>query len=154
MNECEYCAIEGFYGKKIQETEHWIIFLAPSQRYLGTCVVSLKRQCRNLMELNNDEWVEFGKIVQMMEKALDDVLSPSLFNWSCFKNAAFRSKNPKPEIHWHFLPRYKDPVKYQGITFHDPDFGYIPQPITFKIPSDVMVDLLNLMKSAMDKYPI
>jgi diadenosine tetraphosphate (Ap4A) HIT family hydrolase len=154
MNECEYCAIEGFYGKKIQETEHWIIFLAPSQRYLGTCVVSLKRQCRNLMELNNDEWVEFGKIVQMMEKALDDVLSPSLFNWSCFKNAAFRAKNPKPEIHWHFLPRYKDPVKYRGITFQDPDFGYIPQPITFKIPSDVMVDLLNLMKSAMDKYPI
>lgn len=154
MNECEYCAIDGFYGKKILETEYWIIFLAPSQRYLGTCVVSLRRQCRDLMELNADEWVEFGKIVKIMEKALDETLNPSLFNWSCFKNAAFRVENPKPEIHWHFIPRYKDPVKYQGITFKDPDFGYVPQPIAREIPWDVMDSLFDLIKSAMDKYPI
>lgn len=154
MNECEYCAIEGFYGKKVQETEYWIIFLAPSQRYLGTCVVSLKRQCRDLMELNADEWVEFGKIVKIMEKALEETLNPSLFNWSCFKNAAFRAKNPKPEIHWHFIPRYKDSVEYHAITFNDPDFGYVPQPIAREIPSDVMDDLFDLIKSAMDKYSI
>ena len=125
--------------------------MAPSQRYLGTCVVVLKRQCRDLMELKGEEWEEFGKIVKIMEKALFEIFKPSLFNWSCFKNAAFRSENPKPEIHWHFIPRYKEPVKYNGITFDDPDFGHIPRPITREIPSEAMAELFKLIKLEMDK---
>lgn len=104
------------------------------------------------MELNSSEWEEFGKIVQIMEKCLDETLKPSLFNWSCFKNAAFRSKNPQPEIHWHFIPRYKEPVVYQGLTFNDPDFGFVPKPIARKIPSNVMNELFKLIKSSMNKY--
>lgn len=104
------------------------------------------------MELNGEEWEEFGKIVQTMEKALAGIFKPSLFNWSCFKNAAFRSENPDPEIHWHFIPRYKEPVKYNGTIFHDPDFGYVPQPITHEIPPEDMVELFKLIKLEMEKY--
>lgn len=114
--------------------------------------MALKRHCRDLMELNGEEWEEFGKIVKIMEKALFGVFKPSLFNWSCFKNAAFRSENPKPEIHWHFIPRYKVPVKYNGITFEDPDFGHIPKPVTRKISSEAMEGLLKLIKSEMNQY--
>lgn len=117
-------------------------------------MVVLKRHCQDLMELNSDEWVEFGKIVQKMEKSLNELFKPDLFNWSCFKNAAFRDKNPQPEIHWHFLPRYSEPVEYNGITFNDPDFGYIPQPIHRKIPLEVRNDLFKLLKSTIGNYEI
>jgi diadenosine tetraphosphate (Ap4A) HIT family hydrolase len=114
---CEYCAIPGYYGEIFYETEYWIVFLAPSQRYLGTCVVALRRQCKDLLELNAQEWADFGNIVQKLENALNHALNPTLFNWSCFKNATFRLENPQPEIHWHFIPRYKHPVEFQGISF-------------------------------------
>jgi diadenosine tetraphosphate (Ap4A) HIT family hydrolase len=73
-----------------------------------------------------------------METSVNEAFNPDLYNWSCFKNAAFRDEDPNPEIHWHFLPRYQNEVEFEGLIFNDPDFGYIPQPIPRIIPRDVM----------------
>ena len=130
---CEYCQIPGGYGDILFETTYWIIYLAPSQRYLGTCVVALKRLCKNLSEVKKDEWVDFGVIVQKLEHALEKTFKPTLYNWSCFKNSTFRSSKPNPEVHWHFIPRYKDEIDFEGLKFIDQDFGHIPQPIKREI---------------------
>nr|WP_243687749.1 hypothetical protein [Methanobacterium formicicum] len=63
-NSCEYCQIDGGYGELIGETTHWMVYLAPSQRYLGTCVVALKRHCNNLSQVSNEEWTDFARVVQ------------------------------------------------------------------------------------------
>ena len=147
---CEYCQIIGGYGKIIWETDYWNIYLAPSQRYLGTCVVALKRHCKDLSELNDTEWIDFAKIVQKLEKSLEDLFSPTLFNWSCFKNSVFRGENPEPEIHWHFIPRYKDSVVFEDTIFHDPDFGYIPIPLKKEIPPEIMEHLAKVIKKGLE----
>ena len=134
---CEYCQLIGGYGQLFWETDCWKIYLAPSQRYLGTCVVAIKRHCRELSELNDDEWIDFAIVVRNLEKSVDKAFHPTLFNWSCFKNSVFRSENPDPEVHWHFIPRYQESVEYEGIKFTDPDFGFIPQPIKKEIPEEV-----------------
>jgi diadenosine tetraphosphate (Ap4A) HIT family hydrolase len=144
--KCEYCQIPGAYGNLIYETEYWMIFLAPSQRFLGTGVVVLKRQCNKLSELENEEWEDFTKIVEKLETTLTKVFNPTLFNWSCFMNKAYRDDPPSPEIHWHFIPRYAHKVEFKGLNFEDPDFGYIPQPIEQKVPEDVMKELLDEIK--------
>ncbi|AXV37181.1 MAG: HIT domain-containing protein [Methanobacterium sp. BRmetb2] len=144
-NICEFCEL-GTYGDFIGESDYWTIFLAPSQRYLGTCVVVLKRECNDLMELNTEEWVDFGGLVSKLELALKKIFNPALYNWSCFKNAAFRSSPSNPQIHWHFIPRYNGKVEFMGLTFEDPDFGYIPQPVTRIIPDKIRSELLNLIK--------
>jgi diadenosine tetraphosphate (Ap4A) HIT family hydrolase len=144
--KCEYCGIGG-YGKLIKENDYWQIFLAPSQRYLGTCVIGLKRHCSSLAELEDVEWAEFSRIVREMEFVLADTFKPTLFNWSCFKNAAFRVENPNPEVHWHLIPRYKYEVEYQGIKFEDPDFGYIPQPVNRGIPEEIMEAMIKEIKA-------
>ncbi|MCK9150342.1 HIT family protein [Methanobacterium alcaliphilum] len=151
---CEYCAIEGYYGTQIYEFDKWILYLAPSQRYFGTCVLALKRQCRDLMDLNQSEWLEFGEIVKLLEESLTSLFQPDLFNWSCFKNSAFRSDNPEPEIHWHLMPRYKNPVTFNGTIFEDPDFGYIPQPITKTIPAELMEMLKKSLESVIQQKQI
>ncbi len=143
---CEYCQIGGGYGKLIWETELWEIYLAPSQRYLGTCVVVLKRHCQNLSQVNGSEWAEFAVVVRKLEKSLDQSFHPTLYNWSCFKNSVFRSENPNPEIHWHFIPRYKDPVNFMGTIFQDPDFGFIPLPKKREIPEGIMDQLALMME--------
>ncbi len=143
--KCEYCK-EGSYGELITEREYWNIFLAPSQRYLGTCVVAIKRHCSSLSELEDVEWMEFSRIVRDMEGIINKLFNPTLFNWSCFKNAAYRYDYPNPEVHWHLIPRYDTEVEFNDIKFEDPDFGYIPQPITRKISEEVMQSMLSKFK--------
>jgi diadenosine tetraphosphate (Ap4A) HIT family hydrolase len=140
---CEYCQIEGGYGDVLFETSYWIIYLAPSQRYLGTCVVALKRHCKDLSQVEKNEWVDFGIIVHKLELALQKTFKPTLYNWSCFKNSTFRTKKPNPEIHWHFIPRYQDEVDFEGVKFRDQDFGYIPQPIKQEISLKLREKLVN-----------
>ncbi len=147
--KCEYCGTGG-YGKLITGKDYWQIFLAPSQRYLGTCVIGLKRHCSSLAELEDVEWTEFSRIVREMEFVLDDIFKPVLFNWSCFKNATFRFKNPNPEVHWHLIPRYKYEVEFHGIKFEDPDFGYIPQPVNHEIPEEVMDVMVKEIKAGLN----
>jgi len=149
MMTCEYCG-KGTYGTIITDKLYWTVYLAPSQRYLGTCVIAINRTCSNLSELEDVEWKEFSGIVREMEYVLDKIFNPTLFNWSCFKNAAFRIENPEPQVHWHLIPRYKENTKFEGIEFEDPDFGYIPQPIKREISEDVM----NKMKKVIEEYLI
>ncbi|OQD58516.1 hypothetical protein MBBAR_13c00150 [Methanobrevibacter arboriphilus JCM 13429 = DSM 1125] len=146
---CEF-SIDSSYGDLIAETDYWEIFLAPSQRYLGTCVVSLKRRCEDLKDLYLEEWADFGKLVESMELANKKTFNADLFNWSCLKNSVFRNNNPKPHIHWHFIPRYKKPVVFEGLEFNDPDFGFFARAITKKISSKMRTDLIALIKENLD----
>ena len=147
---CEYCG-NGGYGKLIAEKSYWTIHLAPSQRYLGTCVIAIKRPCSNLSELESVEWKEFSDIVREIEKVLNIIFKPTLFNWSCFKNAAFRAENPQPQVHWHLIPRYKDVAMFHGLEFEDLDFGFIPQPIKREISEDVMEIMKDKIKRNLTK---
>ncbi|MCE5213673.1 MAG: HIT family protein [Methanobacterium sp.] len=152
-DNCEYCQLAGGYGELIEETPYWMIFLAPSQRYLGTCVVALKKKRANLSEVNDAEWDDFVQIVRKMEDSVNKSFKPNLFNWSCFKNAAFRKDNDDvdPEIHWHFIPRYQETVLFCGVKFDDPDFGHIPQPIARKVSSEVMNNIkLEIKKNLLE----
>jgi len=148
--KCEFCQIPGAYGNLMFETDYWLIYLAPSQRYLGTCVVVLKRHCENLRGVKSDEWNDFSKIVEKLEAAVDKTFSPTLFNWSCFMNSAYRTNPPHPEVHWHFIPRYNFKAQFEGLEFEDPDFGYIPIPVERKIPHNVMKKMMNIIKRNYD----
>jgi diadenosine tetraphosphate (Ap4A) HIT family hydrolase len=147
---CEYCQLLDGYGKIIWETNFWRIYLAPSQRYLGTCVVALKRRCKDLSGLLDTEWVDFANVVRKLEESLEALFHPTLYNWSCFKNSVFRGENPEPEIHWHFIPRYKNPVEFGGMIFQDPDFGYIPIPLKKEIPGEIMEKLAKGIKKGIE----
>ena len=142
---CEY-SMDTSYGDLIAETKYWKIFLAPSQRYLGTCVVSLKRDCEDLKDLIIEEWIDFGNLVEAMELANRKIFNADLFNWSCLKNSVFRKNNPLPHIHWHFIPRYKNPVIFEGLEFVDPDFGYFARAIPRNIPENVRKKLIKLIR--------
>ncbi len=146
---CEF-SVDSSYGDLIATTEYWEIFLAPSQRYLGTCVISLKRECGELKDLKLEEWRDFGILVENMEFAIKRIFNPDLFNWSCLKNSVFRNNNPKPHIHWHFIPRYKNPVDFNGLVFNDPDFGFFARAINKKIPSKIKNDLIIIIKENLD----
>jgi diadenosine tetraphosphate (Ap4A) HIT family hydrolase len=124
--ECKYFEKlkEYNYGDLIAETEYWLILLAPDQKNLGTCVVALKRDSGDLAELKDKEWQEFSIIVKRLESALKKSFNSTMFNWGCLMNSSYLKDPPNPHVHWHFIPRYNEKVKFEGIIFEDPYFGF------------------------------
>lgn len=132
------------YGDLITECEHWLIFLAPDQKNLGTCVVALKRPEKELSGLNHEEWSEFFKVVVQMESAIKMAFNATMFNWGSLMNASYLQYPPDPHLHWHFIPRYREPVEFRGRIFKDPCFGKSTINIQEKLhlPSSEREDLM------------
>ena len=105
------------------ETEHWLIILAPDQRNLGTCVVALKRDETELSGLKDEEWEDLALVVKKLESAIRKAFNATMFNWGCLMNSSYLEDPPCPHLHWHFIPRYKNRVKFNVKTFDDPCFG-------------------------------
>ena len=106
------------------ETIYWKIILFEDQAYLGRCVIVLKRHCDELSNLTLDEWSDFYEVVKKLEFALKKTFKATMFNWACLMNDAYKSKNPKPQVHWHFRPRYEHEVRFADETFIDKEFGH------------------------------
>jgi diadenosine tetraphosphate (Ap4A) HIT family hydrolase len=111
------------FGELVAETEHWLIILAPDQRNLGTCVVALKRDEKELSGLKDEEWEDLALVVKKLESTIRKAFNATLFNWGCLMNSSYLEDPPCPHLHWHFIPRYKNPIEFNGKTFYDPCFG-------------------------------
>jgi diadenosine tetraphosphate (Ap4A) HIT family hydrolase len=150
--ECEYCKkLEKYdFGDFITQTNHWIIFLAPQQSNIGTCVVALKRPEEDLSGLTPNEWLEFGELVCKLEYSLKQCFDVTMCNWGSLMNASYLEKPPNPHVHWHFIPRYDHEVEFDGLIFEDPFFGTMkPRPFR-PIDADVRSKLIALIK---ENYP-
>ncbi len=123
--ECEYFERlkDHQFGELLAETEHWLIILAPDQRNLGTCVVALKRDETELSGLKEDEWADLALVVKKLESAIRNSFHATMFNWGCLMNSSYLEDPPCPHLHWHFIPRYREPVEFEDRTFDDPCFG-------------------------------
>lgn len=109
----------------IYETDFWKVVLFPDQAYLGRCVIVLKRDCGEMSNITFDEWMDFHKnIVQTLESAFKKAFNATMFNWTCLMNHAYKKNPPKPFVHWHFRPRYKEYVTFAGEKFQDLEFSH------------------------------
>lgn len=65
-------------------------------------------------------------------------------------NSTYRLDTPNHEVHWHFIPRYKHTITFEGLEFTDPDFGYILRPIEHRIPQNIMNKLMAKIKENLE----
>jgi len=135
---------------RIIETPYWEVILMDKQLYLGRSVVVLKRPCGDMAELNQEEILDFFDLVRKLESALRQTFGATMFNWGCLMNDAYRETLPKPQVHWHFRPRYDHAVQFAGQTFADPNFGhhYLRGP---EDEATASAELLNLIATEIKK---
>lgn len=134
------------YGDFIFETPYWLVFLAPNQSNIGTCVVALKRHYGTLDGLKDEEWLDFGNIVKLLEFSLKKAFDTTMFNWGALMNADYMKENPDPHVHWHFIPRYNHEVQFEGLIFDDKYFGSMqPRPIR-EIPANIRKKIIKTLK--------
>jgi len=120
---CDICGFIKSNNNPILETDYWVVLLADDQSYLGRCYITLKRHSGDLIELTKAEWNDLHKIIIKLELSVKKAFGATLFNWACLMNLAYQNNPPNPHIHWHFRPRYDHSVRFEGLTFKDPEFG-------------------------------
>lgn len=127
---------------KIYKTKYWQIELCPDQYYIGRCIIILNRECKNLAELNNEEFLDLLSIIKTLELSIKKSFNPTMFNWACLMNDAYKSENPKPWVHFHLRPRYKFKLEFEGEIFEDKEFAHhydnhakkiVPEKVLLKI---------------------
>lgn len=121
---CEICSALDNEPNNFIETEHWRVNLALDQAYLGRCYVTLKSHKPSLSSLTAVECTELHHLIQSLESACSQAFGATLFNWSCLTNNAFKESPYNPHVHWHFRPRYEQPVNFADVAFVDPEFGH------------------------------
>lgn len=108
---------------KLFSTQHWDIILAESQAYFGRLVIVLRADKGALGDISQEEQLDFFQIVKALEKLFREEFNATMFNYSCLMNNAYRD-GERPRVHWHFRPRYKEPISVLGEIIADPNFGY------------------------------
>lgn len=121
--DCDICAFTEENENTLLTTPHWIVNLAPKQSFLGRSYVTLVQHQTSLSELSTDEWLDFASVVKQLESSARKAFGATMFNWTCLMNDAYKEPVPHPHVHWHFRPRYSQPITINGVTFEDPDFG-------------------------------
>ena len=124
MNICDICKHLQDETGRLLATDKWVVTLAPDQGYLGRCYVTLRSHKGSLSELTNAEWQEYIHLVPRLEKACRQAFNASPFNWACMMNNSYQAMPANPHVHWHFRPRYAEPVTLAGVRFADPQFEY------------------------------
>lgn len=134
----------------IYRTPHWDVRLNSNQKYLGRCVVVLRRPCPRLMEITAKEALAFMEIVRELETLVQKTFGATMFNWACAMNHAYQNNPPDPQVHWHLIPRYNRQIEFGGKTFIDEKFGYRSISDQDVVTNDLFEKIANALRK--NKY--
>ena len=133
---------------RLIEGEHWVATLRQQdQEYLGTAFVTLRRHAESLDALTSLEDAEFIQIRNSLIRAQMRAFGGEVVNVSCLMNEAFQQSDPSPHVHYHFKPRYRQPVAVDGEVFEDRQFGhYIRQKTPHPVSVSMGKTIIGLLK--------
>ena len=117
MESCPFCESK-FQDATIKEYEYWSLqVFVDDQHYIGRSVVVLKRHLVDLVGLSVKERNEFfDTVLPDLTTCLNQTFSPDLLNYAQLGNDC-------EHLHIHCVPRYKEPVLFEGEEFVDEYWG-------------------------------
>lgn len=100
----------------IREFDHWIVLFRGKQVTIGSVIIMAKdTSLRSIGDLPPEALVEFGMVSGKVEKWLQKAFQAEKFNYM-----ALMMKDP--EVHFHVIPRYSQPVIFNTKTYPDIDW--------------------------------
>lgn len=135
------------------ETKHWKILLKSDQRYLGSLIIKTKEPRVSLPDITVEEQLDFFVLIKKLENFYSEKIGATMFNYSCLMNNAYRD-GETPHVHYHFRPRYKNPVTVLGQTFTDPNFGEHYLSASLDNNGDIIIsdDIKNYLQEELINY--
>ena len=107
---------------ELYKGKNWnVIFVDWCQEFIGDCIISCNKE--SLSDLTDGEWQELGRLEKELERISKKLFNATMFNFACLMNNAYRDTE-KPNVHFHFIPRYKNKLKLFNKIYKDKHFGY------------------------------
>jgi len=100
----------------IEEGELWRLAVNRNQDLLGKTMLVLRRQCREVIALEGDEWSALHGELRRLVPALHSLFSPDQFNFAFLMNL-------DAQVHLHVIPRYASAREWRGAVYRDPHWG-------------------------------
>ena len=105
----------GFPATLVREFEHWMVLVRPAQVTLGSLVLADKSQATAYGDLPAEAFLEQGRIVALIERALSQFCGFERINYLMLMMV-------DPNVHFHVIPRYSGDRQWNGASF--PDAGW------------------------------
>ena len=134
-------------------TKHWKVVMVDDQMYLGRLVIKTIEPRLTLPDITEEEQKDFLNLIRKLENFYKEKIGATMFNYSCLMNNAYRD-GEIPHVHYHFRPRYKNPVTVLGHTFTDPNFGehYISPTLTKDAPVTAPQEVREYIMKGIQDY--
>lgn len=104
----------------IREFEHWVVLVRPDQITLGSLVLAAKGNATAYGDLPREAFAEQGEIVEAIERALRSFCAYEKINYLMLMMV-------DPNVHFHVIPRYSQPRRWNGLEFPDTGWPGPPQ---------------------------
>lgn len=122
--ECLFCEeLLEQTGGVVADTPFWRILVSRDQGYLGRCMVISRSHIGNITEMTFQQNDDLLDAQVRLESAVREAFGADWCNWTQLGNDAFQTEDPKPHLHTHLRPRYREPLEFAGYEFADPNFG-------------------------------
>ncbi|MFA5015494.1 MAG: HIT family protein [Actinomycetota bacterium] len=120
-----------FYGV-IKEFKHWVVLFRDKQVTIGSVIIMSKQLDKeSLGGVSVEAWSEFGRVCMFVETTIKDAFGANKFNYLALMMY-------DPEVHFHVVPRYSEPVQFMGKDFVDPDWPDATKRVAMDLGDDVL----------------
>lgn len=105
----------GFPATLVRDFEHWVVLLRPAQVTLGSLVLAARSDATAYSALPAEAFAGQAEAVRAIEAALRQFTAYERINYLMLMMV-------DPNVHFHVIPRYSEPRRWNEIEF--PDAGW------------------------------
>ncbi|EKE22270.1 MAG: histidine triad (HIT) protein [uncultured bacterium] len=107
--ECTFCSRKEVLICPSLKSNFWQVFANKFPYMDGNVMIVPVRHIEKVEDINDEEWIDFGKTLSKTQKVLGDIFEVESFNVGL--NVGLESGASIPHIHWQVIPR-----KFKNIT--------------------------------------
>lgn len=123
----------------IYESKYWVWSLRPVQATIGSGVLSLKRECPVLSDLNQEEFSDLIDIIKVIERTLKKTFNYDIMNYLMLMMV-------DKQVHYHVIPRYERSIDFVGISWEDLAWPGVPSLAGDEIDNSKLNEILDIIK--------
>ncbi len=125
----------GYPATQVRDFEHWVVLLRPVQVTLGSLILAAKGEATAFGSIEPDAARELQAVARQVEATLSAAFGYERLNYLMLMMV-------DPHVHFHVIPRYSRPVRFQSSEYPDPAWPKAPDVSARLAMADEVFDAL------------